>query len=200
MAPPPRGLTTRLAQLFTTLLPRPGARLLKDQHQSRAMEKSMSKDTAKEQDSITHALSPECEANRAAVRRTAEQVLGRASGRRPASVYWLIASNENGRLEFLVLSLTDSEEVLPVFSSEEEAEMLLGLGQVGFESWQVRRSTAGELISVLYGPRADVKRVALDPSPEMLVERTIGLVSLSREHLADLLVPNALDPGEVKEP
>jgi hypothetical protein len=42
---------------------------------------------------------------------------------------------------------------------------------------------------VLYGFCADVKRVALDPSSEMLVERMVGLVSLSREHFANLFVP-----------
>jgi hypothetical protein len=44
---------------------------------------------------------------------------------------------------------------------------------------------------VLYGSCADVERGALDPSPEMLVERMVGLVSLSREHFANLLVLRA---------
>ena len=49
-------------------------------------------------------------------------------------------------------------------------------------------STAGELISVLYGSCGSVKRVALDPLPEMLLERTVGLVSLSRERFVDLVL------------
>jgi hypothetical protein len=147
------------------------------------MGKSMLRDPAKERDSIPSTLAAESEANPVA-RRTAEQ----ASGRCPALVYWLIARNENGRLRVLVLSLADGEEVLPVFSYEEEAEMFLRLEQVGFESWQTRKSTAGELISVLYGPCADVKRVALDLVPEMLIERTVGLVSLSRERFANLVL------------
>jgi hypothetical protein len=94
-----------------------------------AMGKSRSRDTSKERDSITNTLAPEREANRAAARRTAEQeASGRESGRHHASVYWLITSNENGRLKFLALSLTGGEEVLPVFSSEEEAKMFLSLG------------------------------------------------------------------------
>jgi hypothetical protein len=153
------------------------------------MGKSMATNTSKERDYITHTPAPEREANGPAARPTAEQASGGASGRHPASVYWLITRNKTARLAFFALSLTDGEKVLPVFSSEEEAEMFLSrLGQVGFDGWQARQSTAGELISVLYGPRADVKGVALDPSPEMLVERTVGLVSLSREHFADLLV------------
>lgn len=153
-----------------------------------AIGKSTSRGTSKERDSITNTLAPEREANRAA-RRTAEQeASGRASGRHPASVYWLITRNENVRLMFLALSLTGGEKVLPVFSSEEEAEMFLSLGQIGFDRWQARQSTVGELVSELYMYCADVKRVALDPSPEMLVERMVGLVSLSREHFANLLV------------
>ena len=106
-------------------------------------------------------------------------------------MHWLITRNENGQLKFLTLSLTGGEEVLPVFSFEEEAEMFLSLGQVGFDRWQARQSTVGELISELYRSCADVKRVALDPSPEMHIERMVGLVSLSREHFADLLVLGA---------
>ena len=87
----------------------------------------------------------------------------------------MITRNENGRLRFLVLSLTGGEETLPVFSSEEEAEMFLSLGQEeGFDRWQARQSTVGELISELYSSCADVKRVALDLSWEMLVERMVG--------------------------
>ena len=47
---------------------------------------------------------------------------------------------------------------------------------------------------MLYGPCANVKGVALDPSPEMLSERTLGLVGLSREHFADLVLGAAPTP------
>jgi hypothetical protein len=92
--------------------------------------KSRSRDTSKERDSITNTLAPQREANRAAPRRMAEQeASGRTSGRRhPDPVYWLITRNKNGWLKFLALSLTGGEEVLPVFSSEEGAEMFLSLG------------------------------------------------------------------------
>jgi hypothetical protein len=94
----------------------------------KAMGKSTPRDTSKERDSITNTLAPEREANRAARRTVEQEASGRASGRHPASVYWLITRNENGRLKFLALSLTGGEEVLPVFTSEEEAEMFLSLG------------------------------------------------------------------------
>jgi hypothetical protein len=97
--------------------------------------------------------------------------------------YWLIAKNGNGRIEVLTLE-RDGEGMLPVFSHEEEAEMFLRLGSVG-EEWGVSESWAGELVSVLYGPCAGVKEVALDPLPEMVAERTVGLVSLLRERFIE---------------
>jgi hypothetical protein len=146
----------------------------------------MLRDVPKERDSLTDMPVPESEANRA--KRTAEQASGRAPGRQPGLVYWLIARNDNRRLEVLTTGESGSEEALPVFSHEEEAEMFLRLGLVTFEGWQVRESTVGELISVLYGPCAGVECVALDPLPEMLAERTVELVSLSRERFVDLVL------------
>jgi hypothetical protein len=91
-------------------------------------------------------------------------------------------------LEVLTTGEAGGEEALPVFSHEEEAEMFLRLWEVECDGWQARESTAGELISVLYGPCASVERVAVDPLPEMVVERTVGLVSLSRERFVDLVL------------
>jgi hypothetical protein len=153
----------------------------------------MLRDVPKERDSLTNTPTPESEANRA--RRTVKQAPGRAPGRYPGSAYWLIARNENSRLEVLATGLTGGEKALPVFSHEEEAEMFLRLWEVGFDGWQVRESTAGELISVLYGPCAGVERVVLDPLPEMIVERTVGLVSLSREHFVDLMLSRERPPA-----
>ena len=146
----------------------------------------MLRDVPNERDSLTNTPAPESEANRA--RRTVKQASGRAPGRYPGSAYWLIARNENSRLEVLATGLTGGEKALPVFSHEEEAEMFLRLWEVGFDGWQVRESTAGELISVLYGLCASVELVALDPLPKMFAQRTLGLVSLSRERFVDLML------------
>ena len=151
----------------------------------------MLRDVPEERDSLTNTPTPESEANRA--KRTVEQVLGRAPGRQPGSPYWLIARNENGWLEVLATGpLAGAKEALPVFSHREEAEMFLRLWEVGFDGWQARESTPGELISVLYGPCASVERVALDPLPEMVAQRTVGLVSLSRERFVDLVLSRKL--------
>jgi hypothetical protein len=110
-------------------------------------------------------------------RRTAEHTPRQPSD--PVS-YWLIAEKRNNGLEVLTIRTGGEQETLPVFSSEEEAELFLGFGDVT-GGWRARESGAGELVSVLCGPCAGVEEVALDPSPEMVVEGTVGLVSLLRE-------------------
>jgi hypothetical protein len=97
----------------------------------------------------------------------------------------LITKDQNGRIEVFTLH-RDGEQMLPVFSFEEEAEIFLRLlGRGVGEDWQIKESGAGELVSVLLGPCAGVKAVALDPLPEMLAERTVGLVSLERERFVE---------------
>ncbi len=146
----------------------------------------MLRDVPKERDSLTNTPTPESEANLA--KRTAEQASVRALEPQPGLSYWLLVRNENGGLEVRATDFAGGEEALLVFSHKEEAEMFLRLGQAGSDGWQARESTAGELISVLYGLCAGVERVALDPLPDMLVERTIGLVSLSRERFVDFVL------------
>ena len=90
---------------------------------------------------------------------------------------WLIA--RDGRVEPLCVR-AGTARVLPVFSFEEEAEMFLRLGGYDTGIWRARESSAGELVSVLYGPCIDAKGVALDPLPEMLKDGTVGLVSVGR--------------------
>jgi hypothetical protein len=152
----------------------------------------MLRDVPQERDPLTDMKVPESETNRA--KGTPQQVSERA----PGSAYWLIAKNKNGRLEVLATDLAGGEEVMPVFSHEQEAEMFLGLWEVGFDGWQARESTVGEIISVLCGPCASVERVALDPLPEMVLERTVGLVSLSRERFMDLVLNRAQPPARGK--
>jgi hypothetical protein len=93
-----------------------------------------------------------------------------------------------------VLTL-DCKQTLPVFSNEDEAEMFLWLEGVT-DGWQVSESTAGELVSMLYGPCTGVKEVALDPVPEMVVDRTVGLVSLDRKRF----IRRVLASGRFCEP
>jgi hypothetical protein len=112
---------------------------------------------------------------------------------------WMVARAEEGRLEPLCVRAGISK-VLPVFSFEEEAEMFLHLGGYGDSGWRARESCAGELVSVLCGPCADVEGVALDPLPEMLEDGTIGLVEVGRRRFVGQLLEggaNGLGVGEL---
>ena len=102
--------------------------------------------------------------------------------------YWLVARRESDRMDVLTMELhRGGEEVLPVFSSEEEADTFLRLGAPK-DGWQVRETTSGELVSVLFGPCAGVGRVALDLLPEGCLRPTIELVSVDRDGFVDRLV------------
>jgi hypothetical protein len=82
-------------------------------------------------------------------------------------------------MEVLRINLASGEEALPVFSFEDEARMFLELG--ASDGWRVRETAAGELTSVLFGPCAGVRRVALDPLPGPDAAALVGLVSMERE-------------------
>ena len=104
---------------------------------------------------------------------------------RPAR--WLIVKDGIGGLSFLSVDGAGGR-VLPVFSFEEEAEMFLSLGSRDGNGWRARSTSTGELVSVLCGPCAYVKDVALDPLPEMLDDGTTGLVEVSRERFLQRLM------------
>jgi len=105
--------------------------------------------------------------------------LRRRDERRPGSAFWLIFADEHQLTHPVTVALPGSGEALAVFSSEGEAEMFLLLGMQG-EGWRVRETSAGEVISLLYGPYLEARSVALDPFPEMLADGLVGLVSLDR--------------------
>ena len=144
-------------------------------------------DVPKDRDSLTTTPAPESGTTRAP-RRTVEPDSGLALRQHPYPVYWMITRNDNRPLEVLTTGLTSGEEALAVFSHQEEAEMFLWLWEAGCNGWHARESSAGELVSVLSGPCADVERVALDPLPEMVLEKTVGLVSMGRERFVDLVL------------
>jgi hypothetical protein len=122
--------------------------------------------------------------------------------RRSASRFWLVATYGTCPMEVLTVECGD-DEAMPVFSHEEEAELFLGLGEDG-EGLRVRESSAGEIVSLLFGPCAGVGSVALDPSPLMTPEM-IGLVKVDRERFLDLLTAPGmkrarLGPGWAQAP
>jgi hypothetical protein len=87
---------------------------------------------------------------------------------------------------------TIGTNVLPVFSFEEEAQIFLGLGHAA-DGWQVRETTRGELVSVLYGPCRRIAHISLDPMPGM-----VELVSLSRKAFVGALLESGPTPPPVE--
>lgn len=86
----------------------------------------------------------------------------------------------------LTVGLDGREEALPIFCFEEEARMFLSL-ETSEAGWKLARITAGKLASILFGSCASVGFVALDPLPELVRRRMVGLVSLRKEQFLDNL-------------
>jgi hypothetical protein len=117
---------------------------------------------------------------------TARGVSRRAGTQR----YWIIAKDAKDGFdqpELLTVDLDGTEEALPVFSFEEEAEMFLWL-QTSEDGREVRETTPGQLVSILYGPCADVGRVMLDPLPEIGARVQISLLGMDRNDFVESVI------------
>ena len=96
---------------------------------------------------------------------------------------WIITRYEDNRMDALTIGSDLDGGFLALFSYEEEAEaflLLLGDNEKK-KRWQSEQTTAGGLVSVLLGPWADVKGVALDPLPMALSREMLPLVIMSRD-------------------
>jgi len=80
------------------------------------------------------------------------------------------------------VSLPSGKEAMALFSGEEEARIFCHSCEVG-SSLNIRQTTAGEVLSLLYSPWL-AKHVALDPFPEILGDRLLGLLTLDRARFA----------------
>lgn len=106
---------------------------------------------------------------------------------RPALSPYVVVRCRSSGLELLRISLESGEEVLPMFSSEEAARRFL-LPNTLEEDWRVRWCSTGELISLLFGPCANVKQVLLDPLPESLTTEGALTNTIYRESFIALLI------------
>lgn len=106
-------------------------------------------------------------------------------------IYWLIVKHDGLGRRVFTTRLTGSEEVLPIFGHAEEAGEFLRLGKLE-NGWRVRGTGVGELVSVLLGLCANVRRVALDPMPETDADAGIlaSFVSMGRENFMEFLSSN----------
>ena len=115
------------------------------------------------------------------------ETAGGVSRRAGTQRYWVIAKDTKdgfGQPEVLTIDLDGAGEALPVFSFEEEAEMFLWLKRTE-EGREVREVTPGQLVSILYGPCADVRRVMLDPLPEIRASMQISLLGMERRDFVE---------------
>jgi hypothetical protein len=103
--------------------------------------------------------------------------------------YWLITKHATSRMDVLTIRLGGTGEALAVFSFEEEAEMFLDLRRCeSEEGWRVRQTSVGELVSVLYGPCSDAKKVVLDPMPVIARKQPVGLPTMHRNDFLRFLL------------
>lgn len=100
-------------------------------------------------------------------------------------MWWLLAKYGEHGIDLLSVD-RGGDRALPVFSGEDEAELFVRFGGASEGGWRVRETSGGELISILFGPCAEVMSVALDPSPMMEAE-IIDLISVDRGRFLDCI-------------
>ena len=106
----------------------------------------------------------------------------RAHRTSPVHSFWVVLEGGTWTAPFTV-SLPEGKEAIALFSAEEEARMFCHLSKQG-KKGSIRQTTAGGVHSLLYGPWAVARHVALDPFTEGLGGRLLGLLTLDREHFA----------------
>jgi hypothetical protein len=103
--------------------------------------------------------------------------------------HWLVIKHLSSTMDVFTTHLCGDPKALVVFSFQEEAEMFLELRLTASkDGWRVRQTSVGELVSVLYGPCSDTKKVALDPLPEIGREELTGLLGMHREEFLRFVV------------
>jgi hypothetical protein len=96
--------------------------------------------------------------------------------------FWVVLEGSTWTLPLTVF-LPDGREAIALFSGEEEAMMFRHFSKEGANS-SILETSAGEVLSLLYGPWSVAGQVALDPFPEVLGPRFLELLTLSRERFA----------------
>ena len=99
--------------------------------------------------------------------------------------YWLLTTRTFQGLGFLMEMAPKGEVIVPVFGSEGAAHAYLS---EGVSAWKPRKTSRGELASVLMGLCKDAGWVALDPAPGATGKGAAGLRVSSREAFLERLL------------
>jgi hypothetical protein len=93
--------------------------------------------------------------------------------------YWLLSRYGVSGLKVFTEMRPRGEEIVPVFRSADAARDYLSEGA---SPWKPRKTSRGELISILMGVCRDARWVALDPPPGAATEKRVtALRAWSRE-------------------
>jgi hypothetical protein len=95
--------------------------------------------------------------------------------------FWVVLEGSARGLP-LTVDLPDGTQAIALFSGEEEARIFCHFCEEG-SSLNIRQTIAGEVLSLLYCLRL-AKHVVLDPFPEILGDRLLGLLTLDRARFA----------------
>ena len=98
--------------------------------------------------------------------------------------FWVMLEGDARGLPLTVFLPDGKEEAIALFSLEEEARMFCHFRKKRGTSVNIRQTTAGEVLSLLYCSWCATKHVALDPFPEILGKRLLELLTLDREGFA----------------
>lgn len=114
--------------------------------------------------------------------RTTSRTVEAAPARTPW--YWLLAGDRVSGLEVFTERTAEGRVILPVFGSEEDARAYLA----GSGPWRPRKTSRGEIVSVLMGVCREAGWVTLDPPPGMVAEETLRLFGVSRDGFLEPLL------------
>lgn len=117
--------------------------------------------------------------------------------------YWLLVKDGPCPVAEVYTINWQGRTTLPVFNQRSKADALRQILASG-DDWKLRRTSAGELVSVLATFLRNIQRVALDPGPEQPpvhddgYETTSDVIPLeSRERFMELLATGVSLPGHV---
>jgi len=122
-----------------------------------------------------------------------ERVLGTRSG---TNSLWVVLDGGGAPALPLGVFLPDGTEAVALFSGEEEARMFCHLGGEEGANRRVRETSPAEVLSLLYRAGRPVRRVTLDPFPEVVPGGgSLGASTLSGERFAQHFARRFARPG-----